>query len=87
MYHKAFRLIKTTRNIRTSLSSIILREIWAKPIMFIGTQLGVSLTAFKLEVEGRTPEHKKIRRNRELDLIYLSPQIKIIESNHKTRPK
>ena len=30
------RVIKTTRNIGTSKSSSISRDVWAKPIMFIG---------------------------------------------------
>ena len=51
MHLKAFGIIKTTSNIRTSLSSSILCEVWAKPIMFIVTYLGESLTTLQVEVK------------------------------------
>ena len=73
MYHVVFGVIKTTRNIWTSPSLIILCEVWAKPIMFIGTQLGVSLTTFKLEVKGRTLEHKNEKKEGIRLIIFNSP--------------
>ena len=48
-----FRVIKITSIIRTSLSSIISREVFSKPIMFIRTWLGASFTIFHLEGEGK----------------------------------
>ena len=42
----------TTWNIGTSFSSSILREVWAKPIIFIRTWLGASFTIFHVEGGG-----------------------------------
>ena len=45
-------VLRTTGNIGTSLSSSILREVWAKPIIFIRTLLGASFTIFHVEGKG-----------------------------------
>ena len=45
--------LKTTRNIETSMSSSISREVWDKPIMFIITLLGASFPIFHMEGEGK----------------------------------
>ena len=68
MFCNGFRVIKTTGNIEASPPPSISREVWAKPIMFIGTRLCASLTNFQVEVKGRTPENKQseVLRNREL---------------------
>ena len=49
-----FGVIKTTGNIGTSPSLIILREFWSKSIMFIGTLFGASFTIFRVKGEGNT---------------------------------
>ena len=69
------------------MSLIILREVWDKPIIFIGILLGASFTIFQLEAKGRIPGYKLLEgmRNGEFDLIYLSLQTELIESSCKNR--